>query len=135
MKLAADWTLRLVGGLLLAAAGLKGWQLLTEPLANSDIWSNRAFLILTVEFELGLGIWLVSGLFKKLAWAAGVACFVLFSGITLYKGLTGAASCGCFGSVEVNPWITLFAVDLPCLAALVVFRVRHQSQNVALHVT
>jgi thiol-disulfide isomerase/thioredoxin len=26
---------------------------------------------------------------------------------------------------EVNPWITLFAVDLPCLAALVVFRVRH----------
>jgi len=70
MKLAADWTLRLVGVLLLVAAGLKGWQLLTEPLANSDIWSNRAFLILTVEFELGLGIWLVSGLFKKLAWVA-----------------------------------------------------------------
>ena len=71
MKLAADWTLRLVGVLLLVTAGVKGWRLLTEPLANSDIWSNRAFLILTVEFELGLGIWLVSGLFKKLAWAAG----------------------------------------------------------------
>jgi len=32
---------------------------------------------------------------------------------------------GSFGLAEVNPWITLFAVDLPCLAALVVFRVRH----------
>jgi hypothetical protein len=42
--------------------------------------------------------------------------------ITLYKAVTGAASCGCFGSVHVNPWITLFAIDLPALLALSIFR-------------
>ncbi|MHC4529291.1 MAG: hypothetical protein ACYS29_15555, partial [Planctomycetota bacterium] len=40
----------------------------------------------------------------------------------LYKGLAGAESCGCFGSVHVNPWITLFAIDLPAVAALATFR-------------
>jgi len=42
--------------------------------------------------------------------------------ITLNKAVTGAASCGCFGSVQVNPWITLFAIDLPALLALSIFR-------------
>ncbi len=42
--------------------------------------------------------------------------------VTLYKGITGAESCGCFGSVHVNPWITLFAIDLPAVIALVLFR-------------
>jgi len=106
----------------MTAAALKGWQLLTEPMANKDIWTNRAFLIFTVEFELTLAIWLLSGIFKKIAWSAALGCFLLFSIITLYKGLTGAASCGCFGPVQVNPWITLFAVDIPVCLALAVFR-------------
>jgi hypothetical protein len=49
-------------------------------------------------------------------------CFSVFSAITLYKGITGAESCGCFGSIHVNPWITLFAIDLPAVIALAVFR-------------
>lgn len=122
MNSANDIVMKLVGVLLLTAVVLKGWQLLTEPMANNDIWTNRAFLILTVEFEIALGIWLLSGLFKKAAWLATLSCFSLFSFITLYKGLSGAESCGCFGSVHVNPWITLFAIDLPVLTALSVFR-------------
>ncbi len=122
MKSANDIVLKLLGILLLTAAVLKGWQLLTEPVANNDIWSYRPFLIFTVEFEIALGIWLVSGLFKKAAWLAAISCFSLFSFITLYKGLSGAESCGCFGSVHVNPWITLFAVDIPAVIVLAVFR-------------
>jgi hypothetical protein len=114
----------LLGILLLAAAVLKGWQLVTEPVADNDIWSYRPFLILTVEFELALAIWLLSGLFKRCAWLAALVCFSAFSAITLYKALSGAASCGCFGSVHVNPWITLFAIDLPAVIALAVFRPR-----------
>lgn len=68
MKSASNIVLKLLGILLLTAAILKGWQLLTEPVANNDIWSYRPFLIFTVEFELALGIWLLSGLFKKAAW-------------------------------------------------------------------
>ncbi|MHC4477380.1 MAG: hypothetical protein ACYTEL_17165 [Planctomycetota bacterium] len=44
-------------------------------------------------------------MFKKAAWLAALLCFSLFSFITLSNGLTGAASCGCFGSVHLNPWI------------------------------
>ncbi|MFC1780853.1 MauE/DoxX family redox-associated membrane protein [Planctomycetota bacterium] len=122
MKLANNILLKALGILLLAAAVLKGWQLMNEPVANNNIWSSRWFLILTVEFELALSIWLLSGLFKKAAWLTSLACFGLFSMITLYKAVTGYASCGCFGSVHVNPWITLFAIDLPAVLALSIFR-------------
>jgi hypothetical protein len=122
MKKANNILLKVLGILLLTGAAMKGWQLLTEPMANKDIWSYRPFLIFVIEFEIALGIWLLSGLFKKAAWLAILACFSMFSIVTLYKGLTGAASCGCFGSVHVNPWITLFAVDIPAVIALVIFR-------------
>ena len=107
--------LKVLGAILLAAAALKGYQLLSEPVANTNIWTYRPFLILQVELELAMGIWLLCGLFKKAAWLAGLACFSLFSLVTFYKGLTGAASCGCFGSVHVNPWITLLVIDLPAV--------------------
>ncbi len=122
MRKASNIVVKILAIVLLAAAVLKGWQLLTEPTANNNIWSYRPFLILTVEFELALAIWLLSGLFKKAAWLAGFMCFSAFSAITLYKAITGADSCGCFGSVHVNPWITLFAIDLPAVLSLSIFR-------------
>ena len=118
---AGDVVLKALGLLLLTAAVLKGHELLTVPVANKDIWSWRPFLIFQVEFELAMGIWLLSGVFKRLAWLAGLLCFGLFCCVTLYKGLSGAASCGCFGRVHVNPWITLLAIDLPAVIALSLF--------------
>ena len=47
--------------ILLVAAALKGHQLATEPVANKDIFSYRWSLIAMVEFELVLGLWLLSG--------------------------------------------------------------------------
>jgi thiol-disulfide isomerase/thioredoxin len=118
---ASEIVLKVLGLLLLTAAVLKGHELLTVPVANKDLWSWRPFLIFQVEFELALGIWLLSGLFKRLAWLAALTCFSLFCCVTLYKGLTGAASCGCFGRIHVNPWITLAAMDLPAVVALSLF--------------
>ena len=37
-------------------------------MAHNSIWTYRPFLILQVELELGLGIWLLSGLFIKAAY-------------------------------------------------------------------
>jgi hypothetical protein len=119
---ASDVVLKALGLLLLTAAVLKGHELLTVPVANKDLFSWRPFLIFEVEFELAMAIWLLSGLFKRLAWLAAVACFSLFCCVTLYKALTGAASCGCFGRVHVNPWTTLCAIDLPSVVALALFR-------------
>lgn len=118
----SDIVLKVIGLLLLAAAVLKGHELLTVPVAGKDLWSWRPFLIFQVEFELAMGIWLLSGVFKRLAWLASLFCFGLFCCVTLYKGLTGAASCGCFGTVHINPWITLVAVDLPAVIGLSLFR-------------
>ena len=94
--------LRLLGGLLVTAAALKGHELFTLPVANADLWSYRPFLIFQVECELALGLWLLSGLWKRLAWWISLGCFGLFCGVTLYKALTGAASCGCFD----KSWVT-----------------------------
>ena len=113
--------LKVLGLLLIVAAVLKGHELLSVPVAGKDLWSWRPFLIFQVEFELAMGIWLLSGVFERLAWLAGLLCFGLFCCVTLYKGLTGAASCGCFGTVHVNPWVTLLAIDLPAVIALSLF--------------
>jgi thiol-disulfide isomerase/thioredoxin len=117
-----DVVLKVLGLLLLTAAVLKGHELLTVPVANKNFGSWRPFLIFQVESELALGIWLLSGVFKRLAWVAALLCFSLFCGVTLYKGLSGAASCGCFGRVHINPWITLMAVDFPAVVAMSLFR-------------
>ena len=118
----SDIVLKVLGLLLFVAAVLKSHELMTVPVAGKDLWSWRPFLIFQVEFELAMGIWLLSGVFKGFAWLASMLCFGLFFCVTLYKGLTGAASCGCFGSVHLNPWITLFSIDLPAVIALSLFR-------------
>ena len=117
-----DAVLRALGVLLIAAALLKGHQLMTEPVANRDIWSYRPFLIFQIESELALGIWLLSGLFRRLAWLISLMCFSLFCCVTLYRAMTGAISCGCFGKVQINPWLTLVLVDLPAVVALIAFK-------------
>jgi thiol-disulfide isomerase/thioredoxin len=114
--------LKILAAILLLAAALKAKQLLTEPLPGSSIWPHRLFLIIQVEFELLLAVWFLSPLFKKAAWLAAASLFSLFSAITLYKALTGAQSCGCFGSVRVNPWLTLLLIDLPAVILLLRFR-------------
>ena len=111
----------LLGLVLLIAAALKGYQLATEPVANNGILTSRWFLIAQVEFELMFGLLLLSGLYKRLMWMVALVCFVGFSLVTLYKGLAGAASCGCFGQVEINPWYTLI-FDLAAVTALLIFR-------------
>ena len=107
--------------ILLVTAVLKAHQLATEPVANKDIFSYRWSLILQVEFEILLGLWLLSGLHKRLVWVIATACFSFFSCITLYKALSGEASCGCFGKIEVNPWYTLI-LDVSAVVALLIFR-------------
>lgn len=107
---------------MLIASALKVQQLLTEPIISKGFWESWEFFLIQIPLELGLGIWLISGLFKKAGWLLGLIAFGGFIGVTLYKGLTGAESCGCFGKVQVNPWVTLFAIDIPIFLCLAAFR-------------
>lgn len=110
-----------LGLILLAAAALKTHELATRPALDLNILSYRWSLALLVQVQIFLGLWWVSGLYKRLAWLSAVVCFAFFTGVTIYEGLAGYESCGCFGVVEVHPWHTL-VFDLVALAALLIFR-------------
>lgn len=116
-----DFLRIVLGLLLLAVAALKGHQLATEPVFESGLFTSRWFLIGLVEFELFLGLWLLAGLFPRKTWAVALACFAVFGGVSLSRGLAGDASCGCFGNVEVSPWWT-FLLDALIVAAMCRFR-------------
>jgi thiol-disulfide isomerase/thioredoxin len=122
MKKANIIVMWVAGMVLLAATTLKIHQLLTEPIISKGFWESWEFFLIQIPLEMGLGIWLICGLFRKAGWLLGLIAFGGFIGVTLYKGLTGAESCGCFGMVKVNPWITLSAIDIPIFILLAIFR-------------
>lgn len=110
-----------VAALLLVATGLKTWQFATEPVNNCAAMACRWHGIVEVQLEILLGLWLLSGIAKAYARAMAMLAFAAFSCVTLYKGLHGDASCGCFGKVELSPWYSL-GIDLTALLCLALAR-------------
>lgn len=110
-----------LGLVLLAAAALKAHQLATEPVLSIDIFTYRWSLAVQVQFEIVLGLWLLGGVHRRLLWLVSTVCFAMFALVSLFKALTGQASCGCFGTVHVSPWYTLI-FDVAVAGALVLFR-------------
>jgi hypothetical protein len=114
-----------IAGLLLAAAALlKFHEALTIyiPPWREGIWESYEFFLFQIPLEFALGVWILSGVFRKAAWLAGTLAFFAFIIITLTKGILGIESCGCFGRIHVNPWYTLFIVDIPIFLLLLIFR-------------
>jgi hypothetical protein len=108
------------GGLLLVAAALKGHQIATAPVPETDLLTSRWFLIALVECELALGLWFLSGWRPNLIRVAGMSCFAVFGLIAVSKAVQGAESCGCFGRVAINPWWTAL-IDLAAALAFALF--------------
>tara|TARA_R110002167_G_scaffold101723_3_gene264689 strand:+ start:5025 stop:5918 length:894 start_codon:yes stop_codon:yes gene_type:complete len=107
----------IIGILLLVTAILKAYELSTSPITVEGYFSSRVFLTGFVLFELAFGLVLLSGVWLRQTWKATFALFGLFAGISLYKGLAGFESCGCFGRFEVDPWWT-FTMDVVVLTVL-----------------
>ena len=138
----------LAGLLLIVAAGLKFYEMIETCVPSWDtkvqaviataqqageelpqwkstalgIWESYEFNLVQIPLEFALGVWLVSGLFRKAAWIAGTLAFFGFIFVTIGKWVTGADSCGCFGQIHVDPRITLFAMDIPIFLLLAIFR-------------
>ncbi len=111
-------TRMLVGGVVLLAAGLKTHDLLATPRADSasSLRTNAAEFAL-IAAECLLAAWLLSGRQWPAARGLAIVWMIALCGVSLYKAATGAASCGCFGRFQVNPWITV-TLDVAALGAL-----------------
>jgi len=103
------WTL----GLLLAtAAVLKAIQFVQAPPFER---LGPAFLVLGPAW---MALWLASGVFRRWLWTCAL---VLFSGLGAVAGHTafrGEASCGCFGALQISPWVTLGLDGIAIMALL-----------------
>ena len=113
----ASLAMRALGGLLLLAAALKMYGLAVEPVGRAGIFSEPWVQTLIVEWEIALGIWLVWGVNRALAWLAATATFLAFAGFSFWQGWIGQTSCGCFGAIRVNPWAAM-GIDLVVLTIL-----------------
>ena len=102
---------------LLFAAFMKWEQLPVIERMGTGLLHNPWLVAGQIIAEAGLAFWLLSGLLPLWSRRAALATFAVFACFTLYKAVTGAASCGCFGQFQVNPWVTL-ALDIIVVAAL-----------------
>lgn len=106
-----------VGLLLVVAALLKAIQLVSQPVIVLTSAFGACLLLIRIGVELGIGLLVLSGLYwSQLRWLAMVL-FAVFAAHSLSLALAGAASCGCFGPIEVHPWWT-FLLDVTMVLAI-----------------
>jgi hypothetical protein len=114
----------LLGVLLIAAAGLKLFDRSPDPIERMGLLASPHWHMTAIEAEALLDLWLLTGAFPRLLWLAALLCFSLLGGMSLYLGIEGQASCGCFGAkLAVSPWYAL-GLDLAAVASLVWWRPR-----------
>ncbi len=110
-----------LGCLLLVAAALKIYGFGTTPVGPIGIFSSPSFQVGLIEFEILLGIWLLSGKAPIGSWIVAIAGFASFAAVSFYLGWIGQASCGCFGKLSVSPWYA-FGIDLASVLGFVLAR-------------
>lgn len=114
--------IRVVLGLLLAAAaGLKLYGIGVSAVPRVGWFAQPGVQLAAAEWELILGVWLVSGAYPVGSWLAAVGTFLAFAGVSTYLGFSGVSSCGCLGAIHASPWWT-FAADVAALILLAVAR-------------
>lgn len=123
----------MLGCLLLVAAGLKLYGLSVSAVPAVGWFAQPWVQLASAEWEIVLGVWLLSGAYPFGAWLAAVGTFLAFATISGYLGWDGVASCGCFGAIHASPWwafgidvitLALLSVSWPCLAAGEFYRPR-----------
>jgi len=122
-----------VAAILLLAAGLKAYQLATAPLPPVvqgsmftpllELLDDRYFLMGVVVGEILFALVLITGLWRQWTWLLSIIGFSAFTLVSIMKGLSGEVSCGCFGAVTVNPWLTM-VFDFGIVVCLAAFRER-----------
>ncbi len=107
-----------VGAILLLSAALKSWQYLQSPIPPYELQHFPGLEPVLIAWETFLGLWLISGALPIASRRVAIGCFSVFGCYAFYEAVSGRASCGCFGQVHVNPWLTV-ALDTAMVLALI----------------
>ncbi|MCI0724468.1 MAG: DUF1573 domain-containing protein [Acidobacteria bacterium] len=100
----------IVGAILVVAGLLKLYD-------HADSALSPGLVALTMEVEVGLGLWMISGIHAMLARRTALVVFLGFVAVSFAQIFAGEASCGCFGSVPIRPW-QILTFDLFVVVAL-----------------
>jgi hypothetical protein len=107
----------LLGLVLIVAAVLKTYQAASEPILETEWVSSRNFQLVVVEWEVLLGLLLLTGVVPRAARVAALATFATFAIYNVYQIYSREASCGCFGKLSIDPMYT-FWFDVAAVVAL-----------------
>jgi hypothetical protein len=118
----------LLGGLLLAAAGLKIQQQFEPVLPVDGFLSSRWFVVGLICVELFLGWSLILGLKQSLTRRLSLMLFAVFLLYSLSQFAFGAKSCACLGKLEMAP-LNMAGFDSVVLGALWAWRPRGVLQS------
>jgi hypothetical protein len=111
----------LIGLVLAVAAFAKLWALWGRRADPSLDSSFSEIALINLEFLCAL--LLAFDIWRELTWVFGFLLFASFAASNALKVAHGYASCGCFGEVRVNPWLSL-SLNLIVLAFMVSFGIR-----------
>ena len=100
---------------LLLSSYAKARYLASGALFDDALLGSRSLGLFIIAFESFFAVWTLSGLFSRWNRYATLALFSFFALVAFAKGVSGASSCGCFGAIQVNPWLT-FALDAAIVA-------------------
>jgi hypothetical protein len=107
------------GIVLLAAGSLKAREL--GLAAGPNVAHGRWAWSVLAGLELALGYCLVVAIYPAFSARVARFAFVVFALVTLYRAVTGEATCACFGAAKIHPWAT-FGLDLAMIVALTAWR-------------
>ena len=85
-----------------------------------ELLNDRYFLMVVVVGEILFALVLIADLWRSWMWLLSLLGFSAFTLVSAMKGVSGETSCGCFGTVTVNPWITT-TFDVAIVGLLLVF--------------
>jgi hypothetical protein len=109
------WLVRtFLGSVLIAAGAIKFYELNFESYDES---TSTLLLLVFAEVELLGGLGMVIGFDPELTRRWSAAAFAGLAISSLFQALAGKCSCACFGSLSINPWLTL-VLDLLAVAAI-----------------
>jgi len=105
-RAAARAPFALISGLtaviLWCAGALKLYSAAALPITGTEFRLDASLAALEIVFAC----WLVVGMYQRAARWLAALCFLAFLGVSLTRALGGEATCGCFGPLPINPWVT-----------------------------